>query len=406
VEKTSGRVGPGARLALLLPAGVALLAGLDAALTLLGLPAPVELDRLPDVHGPLMVLGFVGTLVALERAVALAPATSAERARPWAWAAPLLLGVGGLLLIAPAPLAAGRACLVAGSAVLVALYGAAWGRRADPAIAIQGLGALGALGGATLWAAGVPVPALAPWLVAFLVLTIVGERLELMRIVPLPALAERGLLVASLAVVGGAALALLWPGVGTAVLGAALVGTVALLVRFDVARRTVRGHGLPRFMAVAMLGAFAWLAVAGAIWLVGGPVSSGVRYDAVLHAVFLGFVMSMVMAHAPVILPAVLRRPLPYRPVMYGPLALLHATLVLRLLVGDARDVPWAVQVGGVGNVVAVLAFVVVAATSVLRGAPARPARPQAAPVGDGVTRTGDVADTVDVAGTQLEVVA
>ena len=40
----------------------------------------------------------------------------------------------------------------------------------------------------------------------------------------------------------------------------------------------------------------------------------GPAYDAVVHAVFLGFTLSMIMAHAPVILPAVLRRPLPYRP--------------------------------------------------------------------------------------------
>lgn len=365
--------GTPARLVLLLPAGVALLAGLDAALTLLGLPAPVRLDRLPVVHGPLMVLGFVGTLVAIERAVALARAqggTQPERARPWAWAAPGLLGLGGLLLVSPAPVRAGQACQVAGAAVLVALYGAAWRRRPDAAIAVQGLGAAAAVGAATLWAAGVPVPVLAPWLVAFLVLTIAGERLELMRIVPLPAAAEQGLVGASLALVAGAALALLWPGPGTAVVGAALVGLVAVLLRFDVARRTVRGSGLPRFMAVAMLAAFGWLAVAGAVWLVGGPTTGGVRYDAVLHAVFLGFVMSMVMAHAPVILPAVLRRPLPYRPVMYVPLALLHVTLVLRVLVGDARGVGWAVQAGGVGNIVAVLAFVAVAVTSVLLGVP------------------------------------
>jgi len=42
-------------------------------------------------------------------------------------------------------------------------------------------------------------------------------------------------------------------------------------------------------------------------------VRDGGGYDAVVHAIFLGFVISMVMAHAPVILPAVLRRPLPYR---------------------------------------------------------------------------------------------
>jgi hypothetical protein len=320
--------------------------------------------------------------VALARAQGV-PGPQQERARPWAWAAPGLLGLGGLLLVSPAPVRAGQVCQVVGAAVLVALYGAAWRRRADPAIAVQGLGAVAAVGAAVLWLAGVPVPVLAPWLVAFLVLTIAGERLELMRIVPVPPAAERGLVAAACALVAGAALALLWPGPGTAVVGAALVGLVVVLGRFDVARRTVRGSGLPRFMAVAMLASFAWVAVAGGIWLVGGPTTSGVRYDAVLHAVFLGFVMSMVMAHAPVILPAVLRRPLPYRPLMYAPLVLLHATLVLRVLVGDARDVAWAVQAGGVGNIVAVLAFVGVAVTSVLLGVPSPTRRVTVSPARD-----------------------
>ena len=43
----------------LLPAGLALLAGLDAAPLLLGLPAPVSTTRLPQVHGMLLVVGFV-----------------------------------------------------------------------------------------------------------------------------------------------------------------------------------------------------------------------------------------------------------------------------------------------------------------------------------------------------------
>lgn len=65
----SGRSGRSGlrRLVFLLPAGVAMLAGLDAALMLLGVPAPLSTDRLPDVHGMLMVLGFVGTLISLER---------------------------------------------------------------------------------------------------------------------------------------------------------------------------------------------------------------------------------------------------------------------------------------------------------------------------------------------------
>lgn len=94
------------RFALLLPGGLALLAGLDAALLLLGVPAPVTTGRLPDVHGVLLVVGFVGTLVALERSVALG-----HRA---GFLSPALLGAGGVLLVSPAPLAAGQGVQLAG----------------------------------------------------------------------------------------------------------------------------------------------------------------------------------------------------------------------------------------------------------------------------------------------------
>jgi hypothetical protein len=101
---------PLGRIALLLPGGVALLLGLDAGLLLLGLPAPLRWSRLPDVHGVLMVLGFVGTVVALERAVALR--------RTWGYLAPAGFGVGALLLVSAAPAPAGGGVLVLGAAAL------------------------------------------------------------------------------------------------------------------------------------------------------------------------------------------------------------------------------------------------------------------------------------------------
>jgi hypothetical protein len=75
----------------------------------------------------------------------------------------------------------------------------------------------------------------------------------------------------------------------------------------------------------------------------------------------------------------VLRRPLPYHRALYVPAVLLHATLVLRTAVGDVRSVEWAWQAGGVGNVVAVLAFVALAVWSLLTGG-RRPARPGRTP--------------------------
>ncbi|WP_082618631.1 hypothetical protein [Oerskovia sp. Root22] len=338
------------RVVFVLPAGLALLAGLDAALLLLGLPAPLTTERLPQIHGVLLVLGFVGTVIALERAVAL-------RTR-WGFAAPGLLGAGALALLSPAPLAVGQMLLVAGCGALCLVYVPLWRRQHDDAVLVQLVGALLATGGALLWLGGVGVADVLPWLACFVVTTIAGERLELARI----AFLGRGaglILWVCWALAVGCVATLLWPAAGYVLLGAAVLVLCGWLAVHDVARRTVRSTGLARYMAACLLAAYAWLAVAGAIWLLAGRQVTGPGYDAVIHAVFLGFTISMIMAHAPVILPAVLRVRLPYTPLMYGPASLLHLGLLVRLGLGDARDLPVAHQVGGILNVAALLAFVV-----------------------------------------------
>jgi len=330
------------------PAGIALLAGLDAALLLLDLPAPVTTDRLPLVHGMVLVLGFVGTLIALERAVALGVR--------WGFTAPSLLGAGALLLLAPVPLAVGRLLLLGGAVALVAVYVPLWRRQADEAVLVQTLGAVLAAGAAALWLGGVAVPILLPWLVGFVVLTIAGERLELARLAMGPS-AGPTLVLLAVAVAAATAASLLVPDAGSIALGAALAALVAWLAPHDVARHTVRAAGLPRYMAVCMLAGYAWAAVAAATWLTSGAVHDGASYDAVVHAVFLGFTLSMVMAHAPVILPVVLGRTLTFHPALYAPVVLLHASLVVRLWLGDALDLPHAWRAGAVLNIAAVLLF-------------------------------------------------
>ncbi|MEC5152482.1 hypothetical protein [Cryobacterium sp. GrIS_2_6] len=358
----------GGRLVLLLLSGFALLAGLDGALLLLGLPAPVIAARLADVHGPLMVFGFVGTVVVLERAVAIR--------RTWAFLSPGLLGAGGIALMSPIPLFVGQIALVAGSIVLLAIYRSIWARQPSTSSAVQALGALLGLAATILWWGRVPVPHLIPAMTLFLVLTIAGERLELARISPtVDERAERWLLAAALALASGVVLALLWPVLGYPVLGLALLGLVSWLLRYDVATRLVRSKGLPRYMALCLLAGYGWLGVVGLVWILLGPGYVGPAYDAVVHSVFLGFVISMIMAHAPTIPPAVLRRPLPYRPLMYGPVVLLHASLLVRVVGGDARGLDVLVQWGGLANIVAVLLFAGVSVVSVLVGAPPKPAR-------------------------------
>lgn len=351
---------PRLRWLLLAGGGLSLLGGLDASLLLLGLPAPVSFSRLPDIHGMLMVLGFLGTVIALERAVAL-------KARS-AFLAPGLLGAGGLALLSPAPLWVGQALLVLGSVALVVVYAALWRRSQEVTVLVQLLGAVLAACGAALWGR-LELAAVLPWLVAFLVLTIAAERAELARI-SMPQGASVQLLALAGLLTIGVVTSLLWPAAGGPLFGLALLILTLWLARHDVARRLINSTGLPRFSAAALLAGYGWLALAGALWALGAVPGAGggplanlpAAYDTVVHATFLGFAISMVMAHAPVILPAVLAVRLPYRPVLWAPLAVLHTGMLLRVsgnLLGGGNPVPY--QAGSVLTILAVLLLAVTA---------------------------------------------
>ena len=167
-----------------------------------------------------------------------------------------------------------------------------------------------------------------------------------------------------------------FPDAGLRLGGVGLLALAAWLARYDIARRTVRLGGVTRFIALCLLAGYAWLAVGGAAWLAFGADAPALARDAMLHALFLGFVISMVYGHAPVILPAVLRIPLPYRPGFYVHLALLQAGLVVRVVVGDILGYPEAWQVGGVLTVTSMLVFVGASAASAVGGMRALRARP------------------------------
>jgi hypothetical protein len=358
------------RLPLLGLGAACLLTGLAGGLARIGsgMPSP---QTAAAGHGALMTLGFLGTLISLERSVALRSA--------WGFAAPVLSGLGGVALAAGVPAPVPQLLLTAAGAWLTGVYVAMWQVQAAPHIAVQLLGALAWWGAGLRWLTGGTLPAIAPWLAGFLVLTIVGERLELSRVATLGTRAGAAMVTASTVFAAGLVLALLDADLGARTQGVGLLLLAAWAARYDVARRTVRVPGLTRYMAVCMIAGYLWLAAAGVLWLAHGQVTDGPVYDASLHAVFLGFAMSMVLGHAPVILPAVLRIRLPHHRRDYVVLAVLHLSLLLRLVVGDGAGVSAARIAGGIGGAAALLAFVVSSAASAA-GAGRRTPRPGTAP--------------------------
>lgn len=79
------------RFVLIVLAGLFLLAGLWAGLVRFGWILPVLNDQFPFVHGPVMVVGFLGTLIGLERAVALG--------RVWPYGIPILTALSMLSVL-------------------------------------------------------------------------------------------------------------------------------------------------------------------------------------------------------------------------------------------------------------------------------------------------------------------
>jgi hypothetical protein len=346
------------RAPLLALAVVALFAGLWGGLIRLGLSVPSAVTSAAELHGPLMALGFLGTLVSLERAVALE--------RPWAYVAPLAAGAGALAALAGAPDSLGPALVTLAGFVLLGAHLVLQRLQPSAHNAVMGLGAAGWCAAAVLWLTGADVSRFAPLMAGFLVLTIVGERLELTRAVRRSERVRRLLLAAIAMFAWGLVVSIFAEPTGMRIAGVGLFAQAAWLARYDVARRTVRIGGVTRFMAGALLAGYVWLACAGVLWSVYAALADGPAYDASLHAVFLGFVMSMVFAHAPVIVPAVLRVALPFRRGFYAYLVLLHASLALRLVGGDlaGNTVLW--QWGGILGEVAILLFLAATAHGVV----------------------------------------
>ena len=361
----SGGLPPPWRVPLLILGFVGLFAGVGAGLARLAWPMPVIVASAAAVHGLLMVSGFFGVVISLERAVAIG--------RWWAYVGPLAAGVATVATIHDEA-AAGAALYVVASAVL--LFGSAdivRRQRELFTLTIAG-GAAAWLVGNVLWALGAAMPVVAPWWLAFLIVTIAGERLELSRFMPPSPAAQRLFGAVAVALLAGLVTSgLTW---GAQLFGAALVALAAWLFRHDIARRTVRQKGLTRFIAVCLLSGYVWLAIGGAVMLLAGLQQGTPSYDAALHALALGFVFAMVFGHAPIIFPAVLRVAVPYHPLFYAPLALLHAGLALRVA-GDAAGLFGWTRWGAMISALALLAFIANTVAAVVRGRRLRGAQSQ-----------------------------
>ncbi len=304
-----------------------------------------------------MVSGFLGVLIPLERAVAIR--------RPWMFAVPAIAGLGWITLLVVSFL--GGLLLTFASFGTLLILSVMVRREPKLHTITMFVGILAWVAGNVLWLLGFPIYQIVYLWIAFLVLTIGGERLELSRVLRPTSGQLRLFAVIAVMLAAGAVLCLFNLNYGARLSGLSLLALSLWFLKNDLARRTIHHpNPLTCYIAYCLFSGFLWLGIGGALQLYLGALYAGPYYDAALHAVFVGFVISMIFGHAPIIFPAILGVPITYHSAFYIHLILLHLSLIIRL-VGDLTNQFDVRRWGGILNELAILLFLGMTIYSILR---------------------------------------
>jgi hypothetical protein len=334
---------------------ISFLLGGWAALQRAGWQLPTIRSTLTGIHGVLMI-GVFATLISLERAVAIS--AMFNQIWHWAYSAPLLFALGVFVLIFWGAQPIAKLSLLLGGILLWWAYVYTATKRCYWSFHVYILvwaTSLLVIGNGA-WVLSAPIFAVVHLWTAFLVVTIISERLELSRVRRLTPLAERVLLIALTIYSLGALFSLANLGVGIRILGIGMIALAVWLFKYDIAGRGIHQSGFTRYIAWCMLIGYAWLGIGGFIAICVGAVYAGFEYDMLIHAVVVGFVFSMIFGHAPLIFPALTGHEIRFTSFFYGCLIILHIAVIMRIS-GDVAmnfDVRmWASMI----NAVAVLLF-------------------------------------------------
>lgn len=321
---------------------ISLLIGILAGLFRMGWSIPM--GAVAGEHGALMVGSFLGTLICLERIVALK--------KKLLYVIPVISGLSILFFFIGNQQIA-FILLTVGSLGLIYIYIDLIQRYGEYYFYIMMLGGISWAVGNINMIVNPFYPMAAPWWIAFILLTIFGERLELSKFLPKSKTKRNSMILAiSVFMIG---IIVPYHSAGKIVSGIGLILLAVWLLRYDIARKSVLAHGMHRFIGSLLLAGYVWLMVCGLLMIF--DFNTLYNYDIMLHAFFLGFTFSMIFAHAPIIFPGVAG--FSFRP-FHGSLfiwaILLQLSLILRITSGlmmnsDLR------KISGLTNAAIILLF-------------------------------------------------
>lgn len=273
-------------------------------------------------HGFLMVGGFLGTLISIERAMVM-------KKKAWLLI-PFLSGLSSFFFLFGEN-QTGIMLLLAGSLGLSIIMHFQAVKHAHFHTYLLYAGTLSwFIGNFMAWNFD-RISAGSTWWIGFLLFTIVGERLELSQFLPVPTWSKKVLMF----FLGLFTFGLIFPfqGLGNVFMGLAAISISTWLLFFDMAKVTSKKKAQFRYIGIGLRVGYVWLALHGLILLFMETHMS--YYDLILHTFFLGFTFSMIWAHAPIIFPTIFGiRETPYHRLLWIPWSVFQLTLAGRLISG------------------------------------------------------------------------
>lgn len=305
------------RLPILLFAMLCLLSGLYSGLNRIGWN--LYATPLTAHHGAIMVGGFLGTLIALEKIIPLKKKSL--------YLIPIVNASSVVFFFLNQPKVS-IYILVVSSIALAFVFLYYYRIQRERIYILMFIGAICWLTGNMLLLTKFFYPLAFPWWAAFVLFIIAAERMELMKFRPISRFNKNIFIVLLLCFVIGVLFS--FHGAGNLICGLSLVGSSLWLLKNDMIGINVKKTNLPRFTAISLLTGYVCLLLTGIFFF--SLSDQWLTYDAIVHTFFIGFVFSMIFAHGPMILPGVMGIAVtPFNPILYLWLIILHISWLIRI---------------------------------------------------------------------------
>jgi hypothetical protein len=295
-------------------------------------------------HGLIMIGSFLGTLILIERIVAFK--------KYWLYLVPLINALSlPAFFFQQEQLAI--VFLLIGSTGLLAVYLMTYQKYRERYILIMMVGGALLVTGLLMLLIQNRYPVAVPYWIGFLLLTILGERIDLAKFLPRNKIKEPMIWIFIVLFILG--LFTQYHQAGHLLTGAGMVLIAFWLMKFDIVNKSIKSHGIHQYIGLTLFSGYIWLFISGLFMVLN--LDLVYFYDALLHSFFLGFVFLMIFAHGPIIFPGVVGLSFtPFHKSLYFWTFLLNLSLLFRIIT-DLLFLNYLRQISGVMNGMILIGF-------------------------------------------------